>query len=142
MPQVFMSPTARSLVENLISSIRANEFGNKNPQPKIVEDEEGHFVDNKSSKKRRMLFGKLEQMKWPREDVERAMKEVISPNEDSEDNFKETFNKLLDWLCLNVPEDRLPQGFQPAKTLEIGVTAFTAAAKHKKQDGILPFLSV
>jgi hypothetical protein len=149
MPQIYMSPTARSLIENIIAHLRSGQQPQQHKAGRRGDEEEregegtdlGWDGDEGTSEaeqaevaKARKLADKalrrrLNQQGWRKEDVDRALAELsdLLPVDDDRGRLK----KVLDWLCLHVAEERLPVEFQPAKTLEIGITAFPSAKQPK-----------
>lgn len=163
MPQIYMSPTARSLVENIISSLRSGQppvtvqsrpvdsdlaDDDSGFDPREAEEEidlgwdceEEEDVDRaaakaEEAKAKRMaekaLRRRLKQLGWRKEDVDRVLAALPERDLPPTDDLNKRVKKVLDWLLLHVAEEHLPVEYQPAKTLEIGITAFPSAKQPK-----------
>ncbi|ELR25721.1 helicase conserved Cterminal domain containing protein [Acanthamoeba castellanii str. Neff] len=163
MPQIYMSPTARSLVENIISSLRSRQppvtaqsrpvdsdlaaddggFDPREAEEEIDlgwDGEEEEDVDRaaakaEEAKAKRMaektLRRRLKQLGWRKEDVDRVLAALPERDLPPTDDLNKRVKKVLDWLLLHVAEEHLPVEYQPAKTLEIGITAFPSAKQPK-----------
>jgi sRNA-binding protein len=163
MPQIYMSPTARSLVENIISSLRSGQppvTAQSHPVDSDLAADDGRFdpreaeeeidlgwdgeeeedVDRaaakaEEAKAKRMaekaLRRRLKQLGWRKEDVDRVLAALPERDLPPTDDLNKRVKKVLDWLLLHVAEEHLPVEYQPAKTLEIGITAFPSAKQPK-----------
>jgi hypothetical protein len=157
MPQIYMSPTARSLVENVIRTLRSGQQPQAATKP--IQDDSGYDDDDgidpreaeedidlgwdaeeeeeadksakvEEAKAKRMadkvLRRRLKQLGWRQEDISRVLAALPERDLPPAEDLNKKVKKVLDWLLLHVAEEHLPVEFQPAKTLEIGITAFPA----------------
>jgi len=136
LPQIYMNPAARSLVERTISSLRTSGLSTHRAHGQESGGQREEVEEITSAKKQAdgALRRSLRKMGWRIEDVDRMLNHLQddrSPTLENDDqDLKARLNRALDWLCFHVDEEHLPAEFQPAKTLEIGTTSFPSGKKE------------
>lgn len=130
LPQIYMSPTARSLIENIIKNLRSNQPIQRSTVGEAADESYETSNDLPSPEEAmaerdavRALRRKLKQIGWRKDDIDRALAEV--PDLPTAHDFKGRLKRVLDWLTFHVSEENLPVEYRPAKTLEIGISAFS-----------------
>ncbi|KAL6077824.1 ATP-dependent RNA helicase [Balamuthia mandrillaris] len=146
LPQVFMSPTARQLVENVLKQLQQQQKQPKQETEKqrtrqskeVGETEEEEENGGRKREVWRRVKNRLLRQGWKEEDINKAFEEVEELEDDGVHKTEEEnslieatdrlVSRLLDWLCLYVPEHELPKAFVPTKSLEIGASSFVTSS--------------
>jgi len=134
-----MSPTARMLVEEVLKEARSNHSKAKLEKAKDSAGDQGGVEGREKSQAYKALVRHFTRMGWKPDHVRDAITNSWNDAEDSVDpDFANRLNargnpvvsRVLDWLCLHVPESELPKGFEPLKALEVGISAFGFQSKR------------
>ncbi|KAI9912518.1 hypothetical protein PsorP6_006518 [Peronosclerospora sorghi] len=115
---VTMSASCRALIETMLENVRAREtLTTLAEDPPVVVDDVRPDPDVRAEKK--IVDHALAQLGFPSSQMHQALDACPRRADEAVDDH---VARLLDWLCLHVPEHALPQRFNPQGTqLEVEV---------------------
>ena len=114
---VFLSAKLRTLIQRLLRGETANYPGGND-----VTDEESPDLSKFNSDQQQYVEERLHTEGFTRKQARHAYEElpVSHKNNEDENLWEDIYDECLQWLCVHLTEDQLPEGFDPrGSTLEV-----------------------